>query len=92
MATTAAERFRLPLKGRLVAGADADLALVDLHGQAVLREHDLLYRHKHSPYLGMHLTGQVRRTILRGQTVMLNGQACGTPRGQFVRPVMRAMA
>jgi allantoinase len=91
-ATSAAERFRLPLKGRLVAGADADLALVDLQGQAVLREHDLLYRHKHSPYLGMHLTGQVRRTILRGQTVMLNGQACGTPRGQFVRPVMRAMA
>ncbi len=47
-----AERFKLPeAKGRIAAGADADLALVDLKQSFTVAREDLLYRHKQSPYL-----------------------------------------
>ncbi|HYP21148.1 MAG TPA: allantoinase AllB, partial [Chloroflexia bacterium] len=48
-----ARRFGVsPRKGRLEAGADADLALIDLGSIHVLEAGDLLYRHKHSAYVG----------------------------------------
>ena len=82
-----AERFNLPKnKGRIAVGADADLALVDLKQKFTVRAEDLFYRHKQSPYVGRALTGRVVRTILRGETVFLNGKITGPPRGRFVEP------
>ncbi|MBV9606086.1 MAG: allantoinase AllB, partial [Solirubrobacterales bacterium] len=43
-----ARRFRLPGKGRLEAGGDADLVLVDLGVAEELSAGDLHYRHRHS--------------------------------------------
>ena len=81
------ERFKLPqTKGRLAIGADADLALVDLRRQFTVRAEDLLYRHKHSPYVGRALTGRVVRTILRGQTVFNDGKIVSPPMGRLVKP------
>jgi allantoinase len=81
-----ARRFRLPGKGRLAVGADADLALVDLSWDATIQAEDLQYRHKHSPYVGRRLRGPVMRTMLRGQSILVDGKVYGQPRGQFVRP------
>lgn len=82
-----AARFKLPqTKGRIVVGADADLALVDLRAQFTVRAEDLLYRHRQSPYVGRALTGRVVRTILRGSTVFRDGKLDSRPTGQLVKP------
>lgn len=82
-----ARRFGLaPHKGRLAAGADADLALVDLGASAELRLEDLLYRHRQSPYVGRTLRGRVARTLLRGATVYQDGALVGAPRGRLLTP------
>lgn len=82
-----AHRFGLsPTKGRIEAGADADLALVDLEKSAVLQAKDLFYRHKHSPYIGRRLNGKVARTLVRGTTVFLEGKVVSRPIGRLVKP------
>jgi allantoinase len=62
----AAQRFRLPRKGRVTIGADADLALVDLDTEYELAAGELEYRHRLSPWIGRRLRARVTRTLLRG--------------------------
>jgi allantoinase len=82
-----AQRFRLPArKGRIEAGADADLTLVALDDFNTLQASDLLYRHPHSPYVGRRLHGRVCRTIVRGTTVFLDGQIVSSVGGELVKP------
>ncbi len=81
-----ARRFRLEGKGELVIGADADLALVEFGQPEPIAAESLLYRHRHSPYVGRKLKARVRRTILRGQTVCMNGKVTGEPHGKLLTP------
>jgi len=82
-----AQRFRLPTKGRLAVGADADLALLDLGAAQTLAADDLLYRHRQSPFVGTTLRGRVRRTIRRGVTIWRDGRIVATGGGRLVRPM-----
>jgi allantoinase len=80
----AARRFRLsPQKGSLAIGSDADLVLINLQESTTLQNSDLLYRHPHSPYVGRKLWGRVVRTLVRGQTVFLNGKIVASPSGRL---------
>lgn len=86
-ATYAAQRFGIfPQKGHLALGADADLVLVDLQHNATLQASDLFYRHQHSPYVGKPLRGRIARTLLRGQTVYLEGKHVSLPGGRLIKP------
>jgi allantoinase len=85
-AANPATRFHLAGKGALTPGMDADLALVELGGAHEIRAEDLHYRHHISPYIGRKLCARVRRTLLRGQTVCIDGSITGVPTGQFLRP------
>ncbi|HEX9067476.1 MAG TPA: allantoinase [Ktedonobacterales bacterium] len=80
-----AQRFKLPGKGELAVGADADLAVVDLDASGDLQAEQLFYRHRQSPFVGQRLRGRVARTLLRGMTVYRDGQIIGLPRGRLVR-------
>jgi allantoinase len=83
-----AKRFGLPeSKGRIAAGCDADLAIIDLRAEFEVKREDLLYRHRQSPYIGRRLRGATRRTLLRGQTVFRDGRITGSPSGRLIRPV-----
>lgn len=75
--TNTAKRFGLADKGRIEVGANADMVLVDLHAESVLKAEDLYYRHKQSPYVGMNLRGKVMRTIVAGKTVYHEGNFYG---------------
>ena len=81
-----ASRFKIPNKGKIATGFDADFALVDLKQKFTVLKEDLFYRHKQSPYVGRALTGRVVRTILRGNTVFLEGRIVSPPRGRLVKP------
>ncbi|HWQ12391.1 MAG TPA: allantoinase [Roseiflexaceae bacterium] len=81
-----ARRFHVPHKGALAEGCDADLALVDLRAAEELQADDLLYRHRHSPYVGRALRGRVVRTLVRGLTVYRNRAVVSAPVGRLVRP------
>ena len=82
-----AERFRIPGKGGLQIGHDADLTLVDLSAGETVRAEALHYRHRHTPYLGRRLRGRIVRTILRGGTIYEAGAVASRPRGLLVRPM-----
>ena len=60
-----ARRFRLPGKGRLEVGADADLTLVQIGGEHPVAE--LRDRHRVNPFAGRRLGARVVRTLLRGR-------------------------
>ena len=81
-----ARRFRLPGKGRLEPGADADLAVVDLAASHELTAEELHYRHRHSPFLGRTLSAHVVRTLVRGRTVFADGRVIGAPTGRLLTP------
>jgi allantoinase len=88
VADAPASCFRMAGKGRVAPGYDADFVLVDLGERFTLREQDLQYRHKHSPFVGMTFASRPRRTILRGQTVAIDGTPVGAPCGRLVTPGM----
>jgi allantoinase len=83
-----ARRFRLPGKGGVRVGADADLAFIDISVSTHVTENELLDRHRLSPYVGRTLRGSVRRTMLRGETIFLDGKVGGKPKGRHLRPVV----
>jgi allantoinase len=85
-------RFRLPGKGRLDPGADADLVLVDLTASYTLSAEDLHYRHRHSPFLGRRLSARVARTLVRGRTVFADGRIVGPPTGRLLTPTLETEA
>lgn len=86
-AGAAAERLRLPRKGRLEPGYDADLALVEPDAAWTLGEDELLERHKLSPHLGRRFVGRVRRVLSRGRTVVEGGRVVHHERhARLVRP------
>ncbi|WP_284139416.1 allantoinase [Virgibacillus sp. LDC-1] len=73
-ATNPAEIFNLTTKGKLAAGFDADITLVNLNEDFVLNKEDLMYRHQHSPYVGRTYKGKVKKTIVGGNVVFDNGE------------------
>ena len=87
VAAEPARRFRIADRGRIVAGACADLVLVDLSATFTLKPEDLLQRHALSPYLGASFRGAVKRTIRRSETIFAEGKITAKGGGKLVRPV-----
>jgi allantoinase len=83
-----ARRFRIPAKGSIAIGMDADLALVDLSRWVQLRPEHLMQRHALSPYVGSSFRGCVLRTIRRGETIFASGEITARSKGKFVRPLL----
>jgi allantoinase len=74
-----AARFRLPNKGRLALGCDADFVVIQRENSEITRD-SLLTRHPISPYIGKSSAIRLGATYLRGQDTR-----AGT-RGKFLAP------
>jgi allantoinase len=86
VAAEPARRFRIPGKGSIAVGNDADLALVDVARSGQLQAQHLMQRHTLSPYLGCIFRGRVVRTIRRGETLFAAGEIVARSSGKFIRP------
>jgi dihydropyrimidinase/allantoinase len=89
MAERAATLFRLPGKGRLVEGADADLVLVDLDASWTFDPSACFSRARATMRVweGRPMHGRVVSTLVRGTEVFRNGELLAPPGfGRFVRP------
>ena len=86
--TNHAKRYGLyPQKGTIAIGSDADLVLWDA-GREVTITHSLLQDGcDYTPYEGLAVTGWPVRTMLRGKTVMADGQIASSRSG---RELLRA--
>ncbi|NCD17616.1 MAG: dihydropyrimidinase, partial [Actinobacteria bacterium] len=85
-ATNAARYFGLyPKKGALVAGADADILVLDPRPTWTVRAADLHENTDHTPYEGVEVTGRVRDVFLRGHRGVVDGHLVPTlPDGTYL--------
>jgi allantoinase len=76
--TNIAKRFGVMNKGDIAPGFDADLWMVDLGWEDVVRSQELLYRNPFSVHEGRKIRGRTIKTLVRGQE---------PGAGRFIRPL-----
>ena len=68
-------------KGAIAPGCDADILIVDLAEEFIVKPGAIHHRHKLTPYAGRNLRGVVKKTYLRGRPVRFDE----APRGTILR-------
>ena len=68
-------------KGRIAAGYDADLVLVDLNAEREIALGDLASKTGWSPFAGRRVRGWPVATVLRGRIIARDGEIQGEPTG-----------
>ncbi len=74
--------YGLAGKGRIAQGYQADFTLVDLEARRRIESSWLASKCGWSPFEGRFVTGWPIMTMIRGMTVMRDGEALGLPRGR----------
>ena len=77
--------FGIASKGRIAVGYDADLTVVDLGRRETIRNDWVRSRAGWTPYDGVEVTGWPVGTIVRGRTVMWQGDLVTPATGQPIR-------
>ena len=77
--------FGIANKGRIAAGYDADLTVVDLKRRETITDDWIESRAGWTPYDGVMVTGWPVGTVVRGQTVMWQGKLITPSMGQPIR-------
>jgi len=90
-AGNSADIYRMPSKGSITVGKDADLVIVDPDLERTVDPATLESHSDYSPYEGMTLKGWPIRTFVRGRTVALDGritdEATATPGGRYLHRI-----
>jgi dihydroorotase (multifunctional complex type) len=84
-----ARLFKLyPRKGSLEKGADADLTIVNLHKDHVIKAKDLKCVADYTPYEGWIVGATLTMTLVRGEIVFKEGEITGKMGfGNFMKPI-----
>jgi dihydroorotase len=82
MSMAVAKAYKIPNKGAIAPGYDADLVLVDLNNYHPVQREELLTKCGWSPFEGWNLTGWSAYTIVGGQIVYDRGKLNTQVRGQ----------
>jgi dihydroorotase len=77
--------FGIARKGRIAAGFDADLTVVDLRRRQTITNAWIASRAGWTPYDGVTVTGWPVGTLIRGRRVMWEGELIGPAQGEAVR-------
>jgi dihydroorotase len=77
-----AEAYRIPNKGRILEGWDADLTLVDLEHARPVRNEETFTKVRWSPWHGRELYGWPTHTIVNGEIAFDNGRIHEQVRGR----------
>jgi dihydroorotase len=77
--------FDIACKGRIAVGYDADLTVVDLKRRETIRNEWIASKCGWTPYHGVEVTGWPVGTVVRGETVMWEGELVAPSRGMPVR-------
>ena len=72
-------------KGRLTVGYDADFTLVDLKRRRTIEDSWIVSPCGWTPFHGLTVTGWPAATVVRGQVVMQDDEALGSPVGRLVQ-------
>ncbi len=72
-------------KGRLNVGYDGDVTIVDMKAKRTIEQSWIAHPCGWSPFTGTKVQGWPIATIVRGNVVMREDEALGTPVGQLVR-------
>ena len=84
MAAGPARVYGAVTKGRIAAGFDADLTLVDLGHRRTIENDWIATPAGWTPFAGMRVTGWPVATIVRGHVAMRDGEVLGAPMGRLV--------
>jgi dihydroorotase len=80
-----ARLFGMARKGRIAAGYDADLTVVDLKRTETITNTRMVSRAGWTPYHGRSVTGWPAGTVIRGRRVMWEGDLVTPASGAAVR-------
>jgi allantoinase len=87
LTTAAARLLRLPGKGFLAPGADADLVMIDPDSPWTIAPETTWSRHRQSPFTGRTVKARVVMTLVRGRPVFTSDDGPLAPgHGHLVRP------
>jgi dihydroorotase (multifunctional complex type) len=88
-----ADIFGLTQKGRILPGADADIALVNMNDPWTITNEVALTKVGWTPYNGREISVRVIRTMVRGVDVFRDGAVVGTPgHGKLASPTKNGEA
>ncbi|MDS3860174.1 dihydroorotase [Thermosynechococcaceae cyanobacterium BACA0444] len=85
MSLNVAQAYKIPNKGLIQPGYDADVVLVDMKTYQPVRREELLTKCGWSPFEGWNLTGWPVYTIVGGQVAFENGKLNTEVRGQALQ-------
>lgn len=77
--------FSIAGKGRIAAGYDADLTIVDLKARRTIEDSWVASKSGWTPFAGREVTGWPVGTVVRGRRVMWEAEILGEATGQPVR-------
>ena len=82
MSAAVAKAYKIPNKGKIAPGFDADLVLVDLDNYRLVVREEMVTKCGWSPFEGWSLTGWPVVTVVGGKVVFENGKLNTTVRGE----------
>ena len=82
MSAAVAKAYKIPNKGKIAPGFDADLVLVDLDNYRPVVREEMVTKCGWSPFEGWNLTGWPVVTVVGGKVVFENGKLNTTVRGE----------
>ena len=82
MCTSPAEAYRIPNKGKILEGWDADLTLVDIEHTRPVRNEETFTKVRWSPWHGRELRGWPLYTLVNGEIAFENGRIREQVRGR----------